>query len=57
LPRSLQYLTRGWGSKAGEGSDILATVTFDHRYTARLVELGRMDADRCMDNLRQFIEG
>jgi NTE family protein len=56
LPRSLQYLTRGWGSKAGEGSDILATVTFDHRYTARLVELGRMDADQCMPNLRAFIE-
>ncbi len=56
LPRSLQYLTRGWGSKAGEGSDILATVTFDHRYTARLVELGRMDADQHMDSLRAFIE-
>lgn len=56
LPRSLQYLTRGWGSKAGEGSDVLATVTFDHRYTARLVELGRMDADQCMDKLRAFIE-
>lgn len=56
LPRSLQYLTRGWGSKAGEGSDILATVTFDHRYTSRLVELGRMDADDHMDELRAFID-
>lgn len=57
LPRSIQYLTRGWGSKAGEGSDILATVTFDHRYTARLVELGRMDAEARIDELREFIEG
>ncbi len=56
LPRSLQYLTRGWGSKAGEGSDMLATVTFDHRYTARLVELGRMDADQRLDEFRAFIE-
>src|SRR5690606_10341961 len=56
LPRSLQYLTRGWGSKAGEGSDMLATVTFDHRYTEQLVELGRADADRRMDVLRTFIE-
>lgn len=57
LPRSLQYLTRGWGSKAGEGSDILATVTFDQRYTARLVELGRMDAEQHLPKLREFIEG
>lgn len=56
LPRSLQYLTRGWGSKAGEGSDMLATVTFDHRYTSRLVELGRLDAEQRMDELRAFIE-
>lgn len=56
LPRSLQYLTRGWGSKAGEGSDMLATVTFDHRYTEQLVELGRADADHRIDELRTFIE-
>lgn len=55
LPRSIQYLTRGWGSKDGQGSDILATVTFDHRYTARLVELGRMDAEQRLDELAAFL--
>lgn len=55
LPRSLQFLTRGWGSKDGQGSDVLATVTFDHRYTARLVELGRMDAEQRLDELAAFI--
>lgn len=56
LPRSIQYLTRGWGSKDGQGSDILATVTFDHRYTSRLVELGRLDAETRLDELRAFLD-
>jgi NTE family protein len=57
LPRSIRYLTRGWGSKDGQGSDILATVTFDHRYTARLVELGRIEAEVRLDEFATFIGG
>ncbi len=55
LPRSLRYLTRGWGSKAGQGSDLLATVTFDRHYTTRLVELGRQDATARLEELSQAI--
>lgn len=55
LPRSLRYLTRGWGSKAGQGSDLLATVTFNSEYTARLVELGRQDAEARLEELSALL--
>ncbi len=55
LPRGLRYMSRGWGTKQTSSSDVLATVLFESSYTRHLIEVGRRDAERRLDQLLEFL--
>jgi NTE family protein len=57
LPRSLKYLTRGLGTRDVNSTDLLSTLLFDSSYTKRLIECGRRDADRQIEELVAFVGG
>lgn len=55
LPRSLKYLTRGLGTRDANSTDLLSTLLFDASYTQRLLDCGRRDAERHLDQLVEFV--
>ena len=55
LPPAVRYLTRGLGTREFRSTDLLSTLLFDSAYTARLIECGRRDAERRIDEVRAFI--
>ena len=55
LPRGLRYLTRGLGTRELQSTDLLSTVLFESAYTQRLIECGRRDAARRIDELVDFV--
>jgi NTE family protein len=55
LPRALRYLTRGLGTREANSTDLLSTLLFDAAYTQRLIECGRQDAERQIDELITFL--
>jgi NTE family protein len=55
LPRSLKYLTRGLGTRDANSTDLLSTLLFDASYTQRLIECGRRDAERHIEQLLGFV--
>lgn len=55
LPRSLRYLTRGLGTRDANSTDLLSTLLFESSYTQRLIECGRRDAERQLDELLGFV--
>lgn len=55
LPRALRYLTRGLGTRELQSTDLLSTVLFESAYTRRLIECGRRDAARRIDELMDFV--
>lgn len=55
LPRSLKYLTRGLGTRDANSTDLLSTLLFDASYTQRLLDCGRRDAGRQLDQLVEFV--
>jgi NTE family protein len=54
LPRSIRYLTRGLGTQERNSSDLLSALLFESKYTRRLIECGRRDAERRLDELVRF---
>jgi NTE family protein len=57
LPRSLRFLTRGLGTRDANSTDLLSTLLFDSSYTERLIECGRRDAERQIEELLAFVGG
>jgi NTE family protein len=57
LPRAIRYLTRGLGTSDPRSGDLLSTLLFESTYTQRLIECGRRDAERRLDQLHEFLTG
>lgn len=55
LPRTLRYLTRGWGTRQSRSADVLAAVLFEGAFTQHLIELGRTDAERRLERIAKFL--
>lgn len=55
LPRALRYLTRGLGTREVNSSDLLSTLLFESAYTQRLIDCGRRDVERRLDELLRFL--
>ena len=56
LPRGFRFLTRGLGTRQTRSNDFLSLVMFQPDYLRQLIELGRADAERRLDELLAFTE-
>ena len=56
LPRGFRFLTRGLGTRQTRSNDFLSLVMFQPDYLAQLIELGRADAEKRLDELLAFTE-
>jgi NTE family protein len=56
LPRGFRFLTRGLGTKQTRSNDFLSLVMFQPDYLQQLIELGRADAEKRLDELIAFTE-
>jgi NTE family protein len=56
LPRGFRFLTRGLGTRETRSNDLLSLVMFQHDYLQQLIELGRADAERRLDELLAFTD-
>ncbi|ADJ28565.1 patatin-like phospholipase family protein [Nitrosococcus watsonii] len=56
LPRSFRFMTRGLGTQETRSNDVLSLLMFQPDYLERLMELGREDAHRRSDEIREFLE-
>jgi NTE family protein len=56
LPRGFRFLTRGLGTRQTRSNDLLSLVMFQPDYLQQLIELGRADAKRRLDELLAFTE-
>jgi NTE family protein len=57
LPRSFRFATRGLGTRETKHADLLATVLFQPRYIARMIEIGERDGDSRRDEIEAFLSG
>jgi NTE family protein len=55
LPSTFRFLTRGWGTRQTNSSDILSMLMFQPDYLRRLIELGELDAALRADEIDAFI--
>jgi len=56
LPRGFRFLTRGLGTRQTRSNDFLSIVMFQPDYLKHLIELGRADADKRLDELLAFAD-
>jgi NTE family protein len=56
LPRGFRFLTRGLGTRQTRSNDLMSLVMFQRDYLQQLIELGRADAERRLDELLAFTE-
>jgi NTE family protein len=56
LPRGFRFLTRGLGTRQTRSNDFLSLVMFQPDYLEHLIDLGRADADKRLDELLAFTE-
>jgi NTE family protein len=54
LPRGFRFLTRGLGTRETRSNDLLSLVMFQPDYLHQLIELGRADAEKRLDELLAF---
>ncbi len=54
LPRGFRFLTRGLGTQQTRSNDFLSLVMFQTDYLEQLIELGRADAEKRLDELLAF---
>jgi NTE family protein len=54
LPRGFRFLTRGLGTQQTRSNDFLSLVMFQTDYLKELIELGRADAEKRLDELLAF---
>lgn len=55
LPLNMKLLTRALGSKETEVPDFLSLLMFEPHYTRKLIEIGRLDVESRLDELRTFL--
>jgi len=56
LPRGFRFLTRGLGTRQTRSNDFLSLVMFQPDYLQQLIDLGRADAEKRLDELLAFTE-
>ena len=56
LPRGFRFLTRGLGTRQTRSNDFLSLVMFQPDYLQRLIELGRTDGEKRLDELLAFTD-
>lgn len=56
LPRGFRFLTRGLGTRQTRSNDFLSLVMFQRDYLQQLIDLGRADAEKRLDELLAFTE-
>ena len=55
LPPVFRFVTRGLGTRETRRADLLATVLFQPRYIARMMEIGEQDGDRRREEIAEFL--
>lgn len=55
LPPVFRFVTRGLGTRETRRADLLATVLFQPRYIARMMEIGEQDGDRRREEIAAFL--
>ncbi|PSQ83030.1 MAG: hypothetical protein BRD44_05945 [Bacteroidetes bacterium QS_7_67_15] len=56
LPLSLRVMTRGLGANQTQSPDALSMLLFERDYVARLLDIGRRDAERQHDRIAAFLK-
>jgi NTE family protein len=56
LPAKLKLLVRALGAKETESPDFVSLLMFEPEYTRRIIEIGEMDVESRLDELRTFLE-
>jgi NTE family protein len=55
LPRKLKLLVRALGAKETESPDFISLLMFEPEYTRRIIEIGEIDAETRIDEIRAFL--
>jgi NTE family protein len=55
LPRALRFLLAGLGTPDAQSADLNSYLLFDAAYTETLVDLGRRDAEKRIDEIEAFL--
>lgn len=55
LPAKLKLLVRALGAKETESPDFISLLMFEPEYTRRIIEIGEMDVESRLDELRTFL--
>ena len=55
LPRKLKLLARALGSKETESPDFISLLLFEPSYTRRIIEVGEMDVEARLPEIRAFL--
>jgi NTE family protein len=56
LPRTFRFMTRGLGTRETKSPDLLSMLMFQPDYTARLIEIGRADAEAHASQIAALME-
>jgi len=54
LPTKIKLITRALGVRETESPDLVSMLMFEPNYMTRLIELGEMDIDCRLDEIRAF---
>lgn len=57
LPRAFRFLTRGLGTRETSSPDFLSLLMFQPDYLRQLIEIGEADAEACLDDIHQLLDG
>ncbi|HTJ78419.1 MAG TPA: patatin-like phospholipase family protein [Rariglobus sp.] len=55
LPPVFRFVTRGLGTRESRRADLLATVLFQPRYIARMIEIGEEDGNARREEITRFL--
>lgn len=55
LPRSLRFLTRGWGTRETSSPDLLSLLMFEPNYLRRLIDIGESDVEARSDEIDRIV--
>ncbi|MFK7897752.1 MAG: patatin-like phospholipase family protein [Myxococcota bacterium] len=56
LPKLFRFITRRFGARDNQSSDVLSMLMFQGNFLTRIIELGEADADARADEIARFIE-
>jgi NTE family protein len=55
LPRKVKLLVRALGAKETDSPDFISLLMFEPSYTRRIIEIGEMDVEARLPEIRQFL--